>query len=55
MMYAGDEFYGDETTSGPIPDDDFDAERQAIQDEHDGKHEQAQADALSEALRDWER
>lgn len=39
MMYAGDEFYDDEITSGPIPDDDFDTERQAIEDEYDAEGE----------------
>lgn len=33
MFYAGDEYADDEATSGPIPDD-FDAERQAAQDEY---------------------
>lgn len=39
-MYSGDEFYGDDITSGPAPEDefDFDAERQALQDEYDEEH-----------------
>ncbi len=38
-FYAGDELYDDEITSGPydpeLHDPDFDAERQAIEDEYD--------------------
>lgn len=43
MFYAGDELYDDEITSGPAPDEDFDAERQAAQDEYDEMYPQGES------------
>lgn len=42
MFYAGDEYADDEATSGPIPDEDFDAERRAIADEYDEMYPQGE-------------